>query len=338
MNKVQLEVLKPWIAQRITELLGIEDDVVVSLAVNYLESTVCSSKAVCSRIMSHARFGAGQEPGPARPPDQFDRIPGSTRPHLREGAVANACQCLRLSRGNPGRVVEEVPRRSYRSLPPWTRALNLLYQSRRAAAAAAAAAEADADRAPPLDQEGREVPSRQEQQPQARRSRSRSRSQSRVRTSLFLFTIPPNNMCISLLWCSCRSLPGTRVAVSAAAAAVTRRDVNQRSPGDARDPVLTTVVVAIAPDAHVARRAIVAPNAQEVRHVTVVAPNAQGVRRVTVVPPNAQGVRHVTVVRPGAQGARRVAVTERVIVSVVAVPRPVPAPDAVSASTPTPRR
>jgi serine/arginine repetitive matrix protein 1 len=43
LKKVQLEVLKPWIAQRITELLGIEDEVVVSLAVNYLESKVAWS-------------------------------------------------------------------------------------------------------------------------------------------------------------------------------------------------------------------------------------------------------------------------------------------------------
>eukprot|EP00808_Paulinella_micropora_P006832 g75369.t1 len=36
-KKVQLDVLKPWITQRVTELLGIEDEVVVSMVFNLLE-------------------------------------------------------------------------------------------------------------------------------------------------------------------------------------------------------------------------------------------------------------------------------------------------------------
>ncbi|CEO98421.1 hypothetical protein PBRA_006535 [Plasmodiophora brassicae] len=38
MARVSLETLKPWISQRITDLLGIEDDVVVNLCFNMLES------------------------------------------------------------------------------------------------------------------------------------------------------------------------------------------------------------------------------------------------------------------------------------------------------------
>lgn len=37
MNKVNVETLKPWISQRITELLGIEDDVLVEFVYNQLE-------------------------------------------------------------------------------------------------------------------------------------------------------------------------------------------------------------------------------------------------------------------------------------------------------------
>lgn len=40
MNKVNVETLKPWISQRITELLGIEDDVIVEFVYNQLEDKV----------------------------------------------------------------------------------------------------------------------------------------------------------------------------------------------------------------------------------------------------------------------------------------------------------
>ncbi len=37
MSKVKLDVLKPWIGRKITEILGWEDDVVVEFVVNQLE-------------------------------------------------------------------------------------------------------------------------------------------------------------------------------------------------------------------------------------------------------------------------------------------------------------
>ena len=37
MSKVKLDVLKPWIGKKITEILGWEDDVVVEFVVNQLE-------------------------------------------------------------------------------------------------------------------------------------------------------------------------------------------------------------------------------------------------------------------------------------------------------------
>lgn len=40
MTKVKLDTIKPWIAQKITEVLGIEDDVVVHFVFNQLESKV----------------------------------------------------------------------------------------------------------------------------------------------------------------------------------------------------------------------------------------------------------------------------------------------------------
>ena len=40
MSRVKLDVLKPWITQRITQLLGIEDDVVIEFVFNQLEERV----------------------------------------------------------------------------------------------------------------------------------------------------------------------------------------------------------------------------------------------------------------------------------------------------------
>lgn len=46
MNKVKLDTIKPWIGKRITELLGMEDDVVEEFVNNQLEAdNVC--KNVC---------------------------------------------------------------------------------------------------------------------------------------------------------------------------------------------------------------------------------------------------------------------------------------------------
>lgn len=38
MNKVKLDTIKPWIGKRITELLGMEDDVVEEFVNNQLEA------------------------------------------------------------------------------------------------------------------------------------------------------------------------------------------------------------------------------------------------------------------------------------------------------------
>ena len=40
MAKVNVDSIKPWIAQRLTELLGMDDDVIVELVYNYLEEPV----------------------------------------------------------------------------------------------------------------------------------------------------------------------------------------------------------------------------------------------------------------------------------------------------------
>lgn len=40
MSKVNVDTIKPWIAQRVTALLGLEDDVIVEFVYNQLEERV----------------------------------------------------------------------------------------------------------------------------------------------------------------------------------------------------------------------------------------------------------------------------------------------------------
>lgn len=40
MQKVKLDVIKPWITTKITQILGMEDDVVVEFVINQLEEKV----------------------------------------------------------------------------------------------------------------------------------------------------------------------------------------------------------------------------------------------------------------------------------------------------------
>ena len=47
MSKVKIDVIKPWITKRITEILGFEDDVVIDFCFNLLEKTEVSVFCVC---------------------------------------------------------------------------------------------------------------------------------------------------------------------------------------------------------------------------------------------------------------------------------------------------
>ncbi|KPJ11416.1 Serine/arginine repetitive matrix protein 1 [Papilio machaon] len=49
MSKVKLDVLKPWITQKITEILKMEDDVVIDYVNNQLEEKRAAVTAACRR-------------------------------------------------------------------------------------------------------------------------------------------------------------------------------------------------------------------------------------------------------------------------------------------------
>ena len=43
MSKVNLDIIKPWINRKVTEMLGFEDDVVIGFVFNQLEERVSHS-------------------------------------------------------------------------------------------------------------------------------------------------------------------------------------------------------------------------------------------------------------------------------------------------------
>uniref|UniRef100_A0A7S0WPQ6 PWI domain-containing protein n=1 Tax=Pyramimonas obovata TaxID=1411642 RepID=A0A7S0WPQ6_9CHLO len=53
MKKVNLEVIKPWITKRVTELLGgVEDEVLIGMIISYLEDTGIKPKEMMTALMS----------------------------------------------------------------------------------------------------------------------------------------------------------------------------------------------------------------------------------------------------------------------------------------------
>lgn len=50
---MNLEVIKPWITQRVTEILGFEDDVVIEFIFNQLEEKVMSRLFFCSHLFQN---------------------------------------------------------------------------------------------------------------------------------------------------------------------------------------------------------------------------------------------------------------------------------------------
>jgi hypothetical protein len=83
MRKVNLEVLKPWIATRITELLGgVEDEVLIGvgpLAASRLAPQGGGSRTQLRQRDARRRRRGGSSPSPPRvqqPAERSDRNPG----------------------------------------------------------------------------------------------------------------------------------------------------------------------------------------------------------------------------------------------------------------------
>lgn len=56
MSKVKLDVIKPWITTKITQILGMEDDVVVEFVYNQLEEKVRDTLHLIEQNLIGNRF------------------------------------------------------------------------------------------------------------------------------------------------------------------------------------------------------------------------------------------------------------------------------------------
>lgn len=68
MRKVNLQVIRPWIAKKVVELLGFDDEVVVEYAMGLLEDT---SRPVRSTLFFHSHISNPLMPD-TRPKENAD--------------------------------------------------------------------------------------------------------------------------------------------------------------------------------------------------------------------------------------------------------------------------
>ena len=62
MQKVKLDIIKPWITHRLEELLGLEDDVVIEFVFNQLEDKVYIHFFSASTWCTHLSFKQNLDP------------------------------------------------------------------------------------------------------------------------------------------------------------------------------------------------------------------------------------------------------------------------------------
>ncbi|EDL29986.1 serine/arginine repetitive matrix 1, isoform CRA_b [Mus musculus] len=95
MSKVNLEVIKPWITKRVTEILGFEDDVVIEFIFNQLEAVTIATPATAAPAAVSAATTTSAQEEPAAAPEprketeseaEDDNLDDLER-HLREKAL-----------------------------------------------------------------------------------------------------------------------------------------------------------------------------------------------------------------------------------------------------------
>lgn len=77
MRKVNLNVIRPWIAKKIVELIGFEDEVVVEYAMGLLEDEqqpVCALPAPLSLLFLFLSRACFPDPRPQENANQLDRL------------------------------------------------------------------------------------------------------------------------------------------------------------------------------------------------------------------------------------------------------------------------
>ena len=87
MRKVNLTVIRPWIAKKVVELVGFEDEVVVEYAMGLLED---KQQPVCRfepRVKPDDALMLVSEPRPQKNADQSDWISHKGYPFVYERAV-----------------------------------------------------------------------------------------------------------------------------------------------------------------------------------------------------------------------------------------------------------
>lgn len=89
MRKVNLTLIRPWIAKKVVELVGFEDEVVVEYAMGLLEDKqepVC--KIICLAVLNLQNRKL--DPRSEKNADQFDRLPYQGHASFHESSMEPA--------------------------------------------------------------------------------------------------------------------------------------------------------------------------------------------------------------------------------------------------------
>jgi len=70
MRKVNVTIIRPWVAKKIVELVGIEDEVVVEYAMGLLEDEsqpVCAIMILSNYVLAHIALDTGSQENANKP-------------------------------------------------------------------------------------------------------------------------------------------------------------------------------------------------------------------------------------------------------------------------------
>lgn len=97
MKKVKLDVIKPWMTQRITELLGVEDELVIDFAFGLLEEKVNDKLYMDVKYLMQKWIGSRSKADANQP----DRFLGEKHSTIHSGVVETIAQCTRFCQWYP---------------------------------------------------------------------------------------------------------------------------------------------------------------------------------------------------------------------------------------------
>lgn len=88
MKKVNLEIIKPWIAKKVTELVGFEDEVVIEYAMGLLEDPHQTVREL-SGLLYYFLLTPGLDPRPQENANKSHWVPHLVHPSIHDSTLGS---------------------------------------------------------------------------------------------------------------------------------------------------------------------------------------------------------------------------------------------------------